>query len=110
MAEFKEVVKEYRRMCGAYVDDYCDHCPLVEEVKEHYTCPEYILDYTDVIENIVMQWAVENPELVYPRWIDYIGGLYPMDAGQAMYEQIPEDIANKLGVKPIGLRFEPMED
>lgn len=102
MAEFKEVVKEYRRMCGTYINDYCNYCPLVEESTDQYTCPEYLLDFPDVVENIVMQWAVENPEPQYPMWIEAISSMYPkMAPTQAVYQPVPDDIAKKLGIEPI---------
>ena len=102
MAEFKEVVKEYSRMCGTYVDDYCNRCPLVEEITDNYTCPEYLLDFPDVVENVVMQWAVENPKPEYPMWIEAISRMYPgMAPTQSVYQPVPEDIAKKLGIEPI---------
>ena len=108
MAEFVEVITQYNRMCSTYLKRDCSHCPMIEMVDDDFCCSDYMIEYPSNTENIVMQWAVENPEPVYPRWIDYIGGLYPMDAGQAMYERIPEDIAKKLGIESIGLRFEPI--
>lgn len=108
MAEFVEVVTQYNRMCSTYLKRDCSHCPMIEMVDDDFCCSDYMIEYPRNTENIVMQWAVENPEPIYPKWIEYIGGLYPMDAGQAIYEQIPEDIAKKLGIEPIGLRFEPI--
>ena len=102
MAEFKEVAKEYRRMCSTYVDNYCNHCPLVEEIADHYTCPEYLIDFPEAVENIVIQWAIKNPKPEYPMWIEAISSMYPgMAPTQSVYQPMPEDIAKKLGIEPI---------
>ena len=56
MAEFKTVVKNYKRMCDSY--KVCEGCPLT---KYESTCARFMIEYPEKAEHIIMQWAVENP-------------------------------------------------
>jgi hypothetical protein len=64
-----------------------------------------------------MSWAAEHPEPVYPTWcewlvdkgvvnvarmpVDYSGGIVTeIKPSGKMYEHIPADIAEKLGIEP----------
>lgn len=58
MAEYKEVMKQYKRMCDA--QEICQKCP-VNEIRGLYTCYRTLVDKPDVMEEIVMQWAEEHP-------------------------------------------------
>jgi hypothetical protein len=102
----------------------CDECP----VRESFTaidCPIVYrgVDMTD-IEQPVMDWAEKHPEPRYPSWHDAWKQLFPDGQGSPCptsygmkYEPewcgrdecykcrnrpIPADIAEKLGIKPIG--------
>jgi hypothetical protein len=121
MAEFQKVMKQAKRMCGAYD---CDKCPLGHVVGD--ICPIAVTqdDEAVKIERIVMDWAENNPEPRYPSWIEWQGANFQMaeraicaahfmDAGDAgcyvngrcdkcREQPIPADIAEKLGIKPIG--------
>ncbi len=65
-----------------------------------------------LLEEKVDAWAAENPEPLYPTWLDYLHtvGLvtktenctpYGFDFTKVM-KPIPADIAEKLGLKPKG--------
>lgn len=123
MAEFTEVMRQAKRMCNE-LDD-CDECPL-RETFDVVGCP-FAYDSVDMstIEKPVMDWAAQNPEPRYPTWHEAWKQLFPNGQGspcpaaygmQYEWEQcglscnecknrpIPADIAEKLGVKPIGGR------
>ena len=66
MAEFQEIMKQAKRMCGS-MDD-CNNCPFA---ADGFSCgyahlidddktPEQVAEF----ERIVMDWAEKNPELM----------------------------------------------
>ena len=60
------------------------------------------------LEEIVMQWAAEHPEPVYPTWYEYVWSqlakkepISDHDLATWMENnRIPADIAQKLGIEP----------
>lgn len=105
MAEFSEIVRQFRRMCK----DGCAKCLLKNKQYNSYNCREYAYENPAMFEQIVMEWAKENPEPVYPTWIEWLRemkiiesgvSLVPMSVNDSIYAQIPADIAKKLGLKP----------
>ena len=56
MAEFKTVVKNYKRMCDSY--KVCEGCPLT---KYESTCSRFMIEYPEKAEHIIMQWAARHP-------------------------------------------------
>ena len=101
MAEFSEVMKQWRRFCKSH--NHCGEC----EFDGKGICGEaHLTDipYAD-IELRIMAWAAEHPEPVYPTWIDILK-LYKVtdETGytylQSAYKPIPADIAQKLGIEP----------
>lgn len=114
MAEFAQVMKDWRRMCKAYTSN-CDKCPLCN--LECGAVPRNIKYHTDgQIEAIVKTWAAKHPEPKYPTWWKYLCmiGLIPDSLGyktlgevtveQLMNTEIPADIAQKLGLEPKEVR------
>ena len=68
MAEFKEVCRQWRRMCKAANE--CDgNCVELCALAANPVCGE-LPDATDKdlenAETVIMEWAKENPEPVYP--------------------------------------------
>lgn len=123
MAEFKEVMRQAKRMCKEFSYD-CAGCGLADSHCPLGPIPENMdADFANV-ERIVMDWAAKNPEPRYPSWIEWQGANFQMaeraicaahfmDAGDAgcyvngrcdkcREQPIPADIAEKLGIKPIG--------
>ena len=97
MAEFQEVIRQWRRMCADGSKDYCcAHCNMYSSIDESICRGMPDEDETKIIEGFVMAWAAEHPESVYPTWWDWFaaGGLDPDDP-------IPADTAQKLGIGPI---------
>lgn len=122
MADFQEVMKQARRLCKESGDCHC--CPLYDLVEELVDCP-FLAGKLDAktIEETVTKWAAEHPELRYPSWEEWWRREFP-DADNAISpctfglrerfacfgngcetcraQPIPADIAEKLGIKPIG--------
>ena len=119
MAEFQDVMRQAKRMCDAN----CEECPL------HYTvgpiCPIAVTGNDEIAETerIVMDWAAAHPEPRYPSFHEAWKQLFPDGQGSPCpttydmkYEPewcggdcrgcrdrpLPADIAEKLGIKPIG--------
>lgn len=123
MAEFVEVMKQARRMCGAHSE--CDNCS-VRDIIGIAGCPflEAYIDRAGQIERIVMDWAAKHPEPRYPTWKEWQDTNFPnndalmqpcifeseeyfnckqeIGCEECMNNPIPADIAEKLGIKPIG--------
>lgn len=110
MAEFTSTMHEWGRMCNAHAED-CPSCPL----NGKPFCEKEIFDLTPSVikeaEQIIMAWAKEHPEPVYPRWVDWLVqvGILGCETRQghdthfveqAMFDPIPADLAQKLGLQP----------
>lgn len=71
----------------------------------------------EVAEKVIVKWAAENSAPVYPMWcewladkgvvdvarmpVDYYGGIVTeIKPSGKMYEHIPADIAQRLGLQP----------
>lgn len=125
MAEYNEVIKQFKRMCR-----YTNHSGLPNE------CPLYckghgcnishcrLLAFEDKkFQSVVMAWAAEHPEPVYPTWEEWLQSVGVMESsegllrrikGQLYIDGIPAhavptakvlqpmdaDIAQKLGIEP----------
>lgn len=124
MAEYdmNDIVMQANRMCEQY--NKCDDgCPLQKFDRE--VCCALCDD--EILKAIVkvVQWAKENPEPKYPSWHDWQRETFPSQtryicpmtfgvdcpAGavtstqkctECRNQHIPADIAEKLGIKPIG--------
>ena len=120
MAEFQEVMRQLNRMCSCY--HYCDDsgCPLFDEcgnIGSHSSNPKQAMR----IEKIVMSWAAEHPEPVYPTWGDWLISVgsarkiptgipfelpdgkivdSPLETVVAVNTPIPSALAQKLGLRP----------
>ena len=112
MAEFCEVMRQWRRMCGA--NNSCGACRIVKENLPYTLCSEGGIRSVENIADVeltIMSWAAEHPEPVYPSWLEYLMDTQP-DCREAykvgndllwrwMWEApIPADIAEKLGIEP----------
>lgn len=109
MAEFREVMKQWKRFCKSH--NHCGEC----EFDGKGICGEAHLSdvpYAD-IELRIMAWAAEHPEPVYPTWRDALlecgllykkadntGGAEIVPNWPEMAKPIPADIAQKLGIEP----------
>lgn len=127
MAEFQEVVKQAARMCQSFGAD-CNGCKLhwrdgetlcVFVGKPKAWRPNKMTD----AECIVMDWAASHPEPRYPTWEEWHKTNFPdaihdicpirfmpnkplgtcaVSCKKCTNTPIPAEIAEKLGIKPIG--------
>lgn len=104
MAEFSEVIKQFKRMCKSVTPMKCTRgeCPMgCENIGQ---CRKVAFEQPSCFEDIVMAWAAEHPEPVYPAWRDWLRSQYPMMGTYTMTDilesPIPDDIAQKLGIEP----------
>lgn len=106
MAEFKEVIKQYKRMCKSYKD--CDNCPFKTELG--WDCEPAALieeEDMDIWETTVMEWARTHPEPKYPTIGDMlyfianemnVSILTPKDGNFSNFlnSELPEKVSNRL--------------
>lgn len=106
MAEFKDVMAGYARMCK-YMNGECyeRNCPLAYKPF----CSTFIHSYTaeDIqeLEEIVAKWVAEHPEPEYPTWAQWFRQMEIAPLEQKCFhswllEPIPADIAQELGIEP----------
>ena len=121
---FTDVMRQWRRMCKAFSETPdCEGCPI-EDMTEHGCDGIYSDEFADVVDwnefaRRVMQWAEENPEPVYPTWLEWlteIGVFEQILSGDYRYyvcgkplcaiptenifKPMPQEYAEKLGLKP----------
>ena len=125
MTDFVQTMMDWRRMCKTYTVEghECEGCPLVD-IAEYACGAIFEAEFADVVdwaelERRLDKWAAEHPEPVYPTWIDWLyeNGLVLKPSGWDMSllgipfelkcvttekaeQEIPADIAQKLGLKP----------
>lgn len=122
MSEFTDVMRQAKRMCESFSDGHCSECPVGNaDVLECGITATSEMDCKDV-ERLVMQWAAKHPEPVYPTWDEWQKSVFPdaeIDITPCTFgsrdrlncflekkcstckeQQIPADIAEKLGIKP----------
>ena len=103
MAEFSEVMRQYRRFCKSHSN--CGEC----QFDNKSICGEVHLSDVpfEEIEREIMRWAAEHPEPVYPTWYQYFRsiGMGSATGGYVadwvLTTHIPADIAEKLGIEPM---------
>lgn len=115
MAEFQVVAKELERMCNTYhtVSGKCgtDECPLYCEDLCYAQAMVMVHVHSDdacILEKVVMAWAAEHPEPVYPsiaKCLEQFGIIIRRDGSLEAdffkaHEPMSADLAEKLGVKP----------
>lgn len=110
MAEFSEVIKQKKRMCNSTLCCKCDIYHACGEDLSH--CEPFIINNPQRAEEIIMRWAAEHPEPVYPTWMAWLinVGAIPKSIRwdeplvEAVYDaiqkHIPADLAQELGIKP----------
>ena len=124
MAEFMEVMRQARRLCAAH-DGMCNYrnCPLDNGNECRLNIDLDGEDYNE-LERIIMDWAEEHPEPVYPSWKEawqklfpnacevpcprkcFDEGCFPIficakhDCDRCKARQMDPEIAEKLGIRP----------
>ena len=124
MAQFIEVMRQAQRMCKAYRD--CSQCALYRSSTGLGCAFGYVSSDSrvrfDEVERKIRAWMAEHPEPVYPTWDEWQNSVFPdaeIDITPCAFgsrdrlncflekrcstckeQQIPADIAEKLGIKP----------
>ena len=100
--EFKEVMRQWQRMCKSMQEKNMS-CKEDCQLGHNPTCGE--LEYASLeeinnAETVIMKWAAEHPEPVYPTWREYIEDYTGIMMIDVIDDHIPADIAQKLGIEP----------
>lgn len=123
MAEFTDVMEQAKRMCKAHSS--CGRCALYWARTGGGCAFGYLSSDSrvsfDEVECKIRAWAAEHPEPVYPTWSEWQNSMFPdadedmspcefgscdrfnsaeKTCAECMVQQIPADIAEKLGIKP----------
>jgi len=109
MAKYQDVMRQWKRMCAAMYN--CDMCPL-NEVECWASEPGELEEDFKAREDIIMKWAAEYPESVYPTWWEFLlmnGAIGRKTDNYTIGElvrqyRIPADIAQKYGIEPEEVR------
>lgn len=115
MAEYTEVIKQFKRMCEWGNCSTATGCPM-NPSHNIGQCRKIAFEKPEHFAATVMRWAAEHPEPVYPMWWEWLldkevvdvaltpdcfGGIITeIKSSGKMYEHIPADIAEKLGIEP----------
>ena len=123
MAEYNDVIKQFKRMCRYYNDNKYD-CPSYCKGSgcSISLCRKIAFERPAEFEEYVMAWVTEHPEPVYPTWEEWLvtNGIMEPDnvrlngdyrfcyngipvyniPSPKMFDPIPTDIAQKLGIEP----------
>ena len=94
MAEFCEVMKQWRRFCKSH--RHCGEC----EFDGKGICGDGHLSDVPAndIELRIMSWAAEH-QVVYPTWENWLTTM-GVQSFNELSKPIPADIAQKLGIEP----------
>lgn len=106
MAEYAEVIRQFKRMCRyTNYSRLPQDCPLYCKGRGCNISHCRMLAFEDKkFANVVMAWAAEHPEPIYPtwyRWLIMMGAVGSVeDLFSELQRPIPADIAQKLGIEP----------
>lgn len=99
MAEFQQVMKQWRRMCDKNQTD----CMRLCSICANPVCGELRNASNEDIhkaEDAIMAWAAEHPKPVYPTWYEFLTKRYHKAWEAVGCDSIPADIAEKLWIEP----------
>ena len=111
MAEYDNVIKEFKRMCWYYSRDKTQKtCPMCTSYPNCNIgqCRKIAFERPTEFEGKVMLWARANPKPKYPSWGEYlcnIGLIHDCTESEDVVSRlfdnvIPDCIAQKLGLEP----------
>lgn len=128
---FMDVMKNASRMCKKYHQKFqfmgipidnvgtCEGCPAENNCFLSSNAKNISIEDIEDFENTVMNWVNKNPVHKYPTWNEWIKNTFvngnvnicPDENGcnngkyanceDCLNQEIPEDIAMKLGIKKI---------
>ena len=108
MAEWMDVMNQFNRMCWSYQREH--KCPMACPMNgvNISQCRKIAFERPKETEEIVVQWATEHPEPVYPsiaKYLEQFGitirrdGTLQTDFFKANVP-MSETLAKKLGIEP----------
>lgn len=103
MAEYNEVIKQFKRMCKSITPIKCTRgeCPMgCENIGQ---CRKIAFEKPAYFAATVMRWVEEHPEPVYPAWRDWLRDLYgnpKMTMTDILESPIDHEIAQRLNIVP----------
>jgi hypothetical protein len=106
MAEYNDIIKQFKRMCWNYSRDKVQKsCPMCTSYPNCNIgqCRKIAFEQPAHFAATVMRWAKENPEPVYPAWRDWLRDLYgnPQKTMTDILESpIDPEIAQRLNIVP----------
>lgn len=132
MSEFTEVMRQAKRMCaGGGGMCGASNCPL-DNGEACRLLPDHDGEDYNELERIIMDWAAEHPEPVYPSWEESWRQLFPeakctpcpynlglkymvpdcahLACPDCKHRPMPAEVAEKLGIKPIAPEKPPKHD
>lgn len=102
---FQEVIRQKKRMCNSVLCCKCDIYRLCGE--DLSKCQQFINNNPKKAEEVIMSWAAEHPEPMYPTWFEYLYAISNPDYFDLTefytwmrHTHIPADLAQKLGIEP----------
>ena len=103
--EFRELIKEFDRMCAHYEDPKENPFfkeTLCEDWEEWYMNGAY---EPEKFEEIVMKWVQKHPRPIYPTFRELIRSMIGVNDEREIEEvldsRIPDEAAEKFGIVPI---------
>ena len=99
MAEYAEVIKQFKRMCKAGNCATATGCPMYPSCNIGQ-CRKIAFERPAEFEERVMAWVAEHPEPQYPTWHEYLIGVHKASWNMIAGKPIPANIAQKLGLQP----------
>ena len=100
--EICDFLKSWKRMCNSMTEmNGCEDCPIVRNTHGA-RCGDMPCEMQDIesIAREVEKWAAEHPGPVYPTWGTWLAEKFGYVLHEIMYDPIPADIAQKLGIEP----------
>ena len=114
MAEFKELIKTFNRMCRHYENimsnnignNPCYHCPL-NKVAEKWNeeCLSLMQNKPEIFEKVVIEWGEKYPKPQFPTWVELMvaSGALLKDYNVNMLldtirQEIPDGLASKINL------------
>ena len=103
--EYREVVKEFNRMC-AYYKKRPEDCPLTAACGSDMWDDWLVwsAENIDEFQDIVINWSKEHPVVIYPTLRELITWMYGtgnFKLSEVLDMPIPDEAAEELGIIPI---------
>ena len=76
MSEFKNIMREYDRMCNGM--SFCGDCPIASSNNGNdVSCNDLMRKFPEKAERIILQWSKENPIMTNGKKFEEVFGFSP---------------------------------